>query len=145
MNRNELVKVIAGKLKKLRVSRNYSRAKMARVINAGETTYTRNEDGKTSPNLINLYNIATTFGVSLDWLICNRGEMIYKKNEKNEIVQAEPVPEPEPGEVNEELRKDIKEMLEHMEKIPLLRYKILEQFHTFKVERKAMVEEAMKT
>ncbi len=137
MERNELVNEIADKLKKIRASLNYSRVRMARAIRAGQTTYNRNESGDTSPNLMNLYEIATTFGVSLDWLICNRGKMNYQEKEK---VQAEPGP----GEVNEELREDIKEMLDHMEKIPLLRYKILEQFHTFKEERKTMVEEAMK-
>jgi transcriptional regulator with XRE-family HTH domain len=141
MNRNELVKEIASKLKRIRASLNYSRVKMARAINAGQTTYYRNEAGRTSPDLWNYYKIATTLGVSLDWLICNRGEMIYKEKEK---VQTKPVPEPEPAEINEELREDIQEMLEHMEKIPLLRYRILEQFHSFKVDHKTVVEEVMR-
>ena len=40
--------------------------------------------------------------------------------------------------------KDVKELLEHMEHIPLLRHEVLAFFYRFKEEYKEMVETTMK-
>jgi hypothetical protein len=47
-------------------------------------------------------------------------------------------------EISEELRKDVTELLEHMDKIPLLRYEVLVLFHNFKEGYKDMVHSAMR-
>ncbi|MCU0289068.1 MAG: hypothetical protein MUF15_22070 [Acidobacteria bacterium] len=75
----------------------------------------------------------------MPWWLFIREKGARKENALKEITafkKMEPVSPP--------LAEDLKEFIDHMEKIPLLRYKMLEQFHQFKEEHPLMVEKAMK-
>jgi transcriptional regulator with XRE-family HTH domain len=155
MNKKELLKTISLKLLNLRKKMELSRPKMAGKIGLAVSSYYKNETGLNGPDVVTLHKLAERFKLSLDWLIMDRGEETYKsraeiKNEAKEEFEAalkaeaasepEPVPEPE----KEALREDLKELMEHMDSIPLLRYEVLTMFHKFKESNKKMVEEAMK-
>lgn len=149
MTRIELVKLISERLIRIRESFKYSRSQMAGAIGSTESSYYKNEIAKTSPDLVNYYSIAQAFNVSLDWLIVGRGEMFYK--------ETAPAPEPgarpkstrvkgsrdQPALMGEGLRQDVKELLDHMEHIPMLRYEVLSMFQHFKANNKEMVAEIM--
>lgn len=150
MTRNELVKLISKRLMRIREYFKYSRAQMAGAMGSSESSYYKNEIAKTSPDIVNYYSIAQTFNVSLDWLIVGRGEMFYQEPEP--MQKQGPVPKPpieespreEPALMGEGLRQDVKELLDHMEHIPMLRYEVLSMFQHFKTNNKELVAETMK-
>lgn len=162
MKRKELVIDVAHKLRKVRISQNLTASQMAEKLALHPSTYKRNEKNETSPDILSLFNLGNKMNVSLDWLICDKGEMIYK--EKVEIEEEIPQPEPvlEPGELpgaqevleipenpEEEkteqlpdpLRQDVRELVEAMEQIPLLRYEVLVLYHKFKLGNKELFAE----
>ncbi len=134
MNRKELVQEIAARLKKMRLYFGSSGPKIANRLRIGKTSYYRNELGHTSPDLWTYFLLGRELGVSLDWLILNQGEMLYKK----EAGTKESTPD------RDNLEPDVIELLEHMRKIPLLHYDILTRFHQFKEEHGSIVEREMK-
>ncbi len=145
MNRTSLLKDFSTKIFKYRESFGYSRKKMAAFFGTAPVNYKRYEDAIIFPNFWALFCFAIETGISLDWLVCNRGSMYYKeKMEKEEKEETPPKKvkeaKPEPG--REIMDEEIKDLVEHMERIPLLRHEILVSFYTFKEKHKKMVEEA---
>ncbi|MCX6582483.1 MAG: helix-turn-helix domain-containing protein [Candidatus Aminicenantes bacterium] len=135
MNRKEFAKLMGGKLEKIRKARYISITNMAKILGVDRVTYVNNENGVSIPNFFTLYNLGNQFDVSLDWFILDEAPMLRTKKAA-ENVPPQPQPLPLPGE--------IKELLDHMDKIPLLRYEILAQLHRFKEDHQALVEKSMK-
>jgi transcriptional regulator with XRE-family HTH domain len=131
MKRKDLLKEIGYKLKKIREASRYSGANMASQVGVARSSYLRNENGDTCPDIISMRNLGNGFNVSLDWLICDKGPMNYREKEQ---IQTE-----KPGEIRETAPEDLRELLDLMKRIPLLRYKMLASFHEFKVQYKEMV------
>lgn len=130
MDRKSLLREIGERLRKLREPFNFSQNQMADYLGAYRSSYSRYESGRFSPQLISLYRLAMANDVSLDWLIANRGPMLYSEKEKPGVGP---------------LGEDVDELLEHMKHIPLLRHEVLVLFYKFKEDHKEMVDIAMKT
>lgn len=146
MNMKDLTKEVAYKMRKIRQSLKCSNSQMAAKLGVERSTYNRNEEGRTLPGISTLLKLGNYYDISLDWLLRNKGPMYCKEKivEKEKEVKIEE-PKPDPfAKVLETLGDEAKELLEHMERIPLLRYEVLVLFHKFKEERKEMVERAMK-
>jgi transcriptional regulator with XRE-family HTH domain len=134
MTRKDIAKTIGAKLLKIRQDNNKSVARMARALNCDRVSYARNENGQTIPNFFTIYNLGSQFGISMNWLILDEGPILLKEIAvENKVAASTP------------LLANFAELIEHMEKIPLLQHEILAQFHRFKEEHPAMVEKAMKT
>ncbi len=132
MDKKTLMRHISQKLRTIREPLRYSQREMADRLGIYRASYSRHESGETMPMVTTLYKLGDIFNISLDWLIQDKGPMYYKeKTEPN-------------GEISKELRKDVNELLEHMDKISLLRYEVLVLFYKFKEEHKDMVHAAMK-
>ena len=86
-----------------------------------------------------LYTIAEKLGVSLDWLVCGKGPVYYKEKEAKELAagKKEALQELLP----ESSLEEIKDLLEQMNRIPLLRHEILVYFYKFKAEHKELMVE----
>ena len=104
------------------------------------------------PGVATLIKLNKDYNISLEWLLLNKGPMYYleepPESEKEETpleeIKEEP-PEPHPAiRLLESLGGESEELLEHMERIPLLRHKVMVLFHTFKEDRKEMIERTMK-
>ena len=134
MNKKTLLSNMRRKLPMIRENLKYSQREMAGRLGIYNASYSRHENGETMPMVTTLYKLGNTFNISLDWLIQNKGPMYYSEKEETGTN----------GAISKELRQDVNELLEHMEKIPLLRYETLAYFHKFKEEHKEMVTEAMK-
>jgi len=134
MDKKTLLSNIRQKLRMIREPLRYSQREMADRLGIYCASYSRHESGETMPMVTTLYKLGNIFNISLDWLVQNKGPMYYKEKEETGSN----------GEISKELRKDVSELLEHMEQILLLRYEILASFHKFKEEHKEMVMEAMK-
>ena len=141
VNKIQLRKAIAGRLRKIRDSLSFAQEKMARHLGTGRSNYTRIEIGDTFPNHFMMQKLANLFDISLDWLVCGKGPMLFtkknmpmgKRGERNsrELSLLENPGDPE-----------VEELLEYMEHIPLLHHEIMELFFRFKVVNKALIEAA---
>ena len=127
----DLVKGISIRLKEARKHAGYSGPQMANALNLDRSSYYRNELGKNAPGLISMVNIAYKLGVSLDWLVLDRGEMIYTDHSESDEHQSP------------EMNENVKEMVETMNKIPMLHHELLMVFHKFKAENAEIVAKAM--
>jgi transcriptional regulator with XRE-family HTH domain len=128
---------IGARLRKMRDAYRYSIVGMANQLSVHRETYGKNEMGISVPGAISLYNLGNLFNISLDWLVCNKGPMYFtEKTGEQKAADAAAGSPP--------LSDEIKELVDYMGKIPLLRYEILSQFHRFREEHQAMVEKAIK-
>lgn len=136
MSRRELVKETGQRLSKVRKRLKYSQERMGAFFGIGRSSYTKYEYGKVFPGPAALESLANTYDISLDWLIAGKGPEYYKEKE-----QPQPVEEKEAPAVSSlaPLLPDIKELLEQMEHIPLLRYEVLAFFHRFKLENRELI------
>jgi transcriptional regulator with XRE-family HTH domain len=134
-------KGIAERMKIVRRQLGFSSSEMARRLGVSVTAYYKNEGNVTEPSDQSLKRMAEEFDISLDWFLLNRGPMYFKK--ERERVKAL---EQDLQKVQEELkameegtadaagirnRPEIKELLEHMEREPLLYHEILAHLHRF--------------
>lgn len=143
MDRKNLLIEIGYKIRKVREALKLKNSELADDIGFNRSSINRYESGKTPPGIKTLYRLGEKFNISLDWLICNKGEMFYKEmvvNEPQKETIDVPLPPPQP--TLDSLPGDIRELLEHMERIPLLRYKILTHFLEFKGQNKELVANA---
>ncbi len=137
MDSKNLKSIFSTRIIELRRSLNYSTKKMGDCLRASQTSYRRYEQGKILPGYPGLYSIAENLGISLDWLVCGKGPVYYKEKEKNDRTEGkkETLQDLLPGSSLEE----IKDLLENMNRIPLLRHEILVYFYKFKAEHKDLV------
>lgn len=143
MDKKNLLIDIGYKLRKVREALKLRNSELADHIRFNRSSFNRYESGKTPPGIITLFSLGKKFNISLDWLICNKGEMFYKEKvvseSKKETLE---IPAPSPQLILDSLSGDIRELLEHMERIPLLRYEILTYFLKFKDQNKELVASA---
>lgn len=134
MDRKKLMREIGEKLRNIRNSLNLRNFQMADSLGIYRTSYYRNELGETAPQLSGLYQLGKLYDISMDWLILDRGPKYYKEKEilkTGEIVkQSEPIP---PIAYD----RDVKQLLDYMENVPLFRHEVLVMFYKFKEQYKA--------
>ncbi|MCX6583921.1 MAG: helix-turn-helix domain-containing protein [Candidatus Aminicenantes bacterium] len=158
MNRKRVLQEAGDKLTQLRKKFNYSRDQMAGHFGVSRNAYYKNEVGMALPALPTLYRIAMENNISMDWFLFGRGPMYYDEKEKTgEIeelkkqleMEKKKQLEKEAGSEKKSLRAavdmkpEMKELVEHMEAVPLLYHEVLAHFQRFKVDNKALVESGM--
>lgn len=160
MNRKRVLQEAGDKLVQLRKKFNYSRDQMAGHFGVSRNAYYKNEVGMALPALPTLYRLAMENNLSMDWFLFSKGPMYYNEKEKTREIEElkkqlelekEKQLEKEPGKEKEkaavravgDMKPEIKELLEHMEAVPLLYYEILAYFQRFRVENKALVESSL--
>jgi transcriptional regulator with XRE-family HTH domain len=154
MTRKEVLQNIGARILSIRNSLRINKAEMANKMGISASSYFKNEAGQNCPDVMTLRIFAEQINLSLDWLILGRGDQVYKSPEDIKKQVAEEIQLAQNAQVasespqvpeNEDLRQDVKELIQHMDNIPLLRYEVLTMFHKFKENKKNMVAEAMKT
>ena len=119
--KRKLRKEIGARLGQLRETLEMSGNKMASMIAIDRSALLRNEVGQYFPEYSTLVKLSSVFGVSLDWLLVNKGPMYYNEkivelgDKSNKIV----------------IREEYRDLLNNMEKYPVLRYEVLLQFQKF--------------
>ena len=147
-------KGIAERLKFVRKQLGFSTKDMARRLGVSLPAYYKNEANFTVPSEQSLKRIAEEYDISLDWFLLNRGPMYFKKERervktleldlekareelKTLELDQERASEEEGNQLNVaddrgiENRPEIRELLEHMEREPLLYHEILAHLHRF--------------
>ena len=134
MDRKTLLRNIGEKLRVIRDSLKLKNVEMADRLGTYRTSCYHYELGDTSPQIITLYRLGMANDISMDWLILDRGPSHYQEKEI-------PSPETVPPIARE---KDVKELLDYMERIPLFRHEVLVMFYKFKEQNKGMSPSAAK-
>lgn len=135
MKRKELLIEVAQRFRKVRETLGLSPANMVGNLKTHRITYYKYESARTLPQFSILARLGKNLGISMDWLILNKGPMFYKEKDNENKAAADPLAA---------LPQDIKELVEHMQRIPMLKYETLLSFHHFKENHKDMVESAFK-
>ncbi len=133
MDDKALREEVAVRFRRISESLRRTQTQMAAHLGIVRPSYTRYETGKMFPGLSILHRLAKEFDISLDWLIADKGPMFYKDKMSAEEKTA-----------RENMAAEVKELLEHMECIPLLHYKVMTFLHQFKLDHKELVESTMK-
>jgi transcriptional regulator with XRE-family HTH domain len=167
MKEKRLLQEAGVKLKKLREQLNYSPKEMGARLGVTRTAYWKNENGRAFPGYQSLKRLSDDYDISMDWFIFNKGPKYYKEKEREKELEelkkelemekmknAELEAEGETGaDENEtsaeekaagmEMNPEVKELLAHMERIPVLYHEVMLHFHKFKIESKELVEASM--
>lgn len=122
---------MGNKLMNIRNSLKLKHFQMADRLRTYRSSYYNYEIGKTNPQLLFLYLLGITDNISMDWLILDRGSMYYKESVQTSESPKEIVP-------SIAMERDVKELLDHMERSPLLRHEILLMFYKFKQNNKGI-------
>ncbi|MCP5052789.1 MAG: helix-turn-helix transcriptional regulator [bacterium] len=120
-NINE-VSGVGGRLKQVRHRLKYGRQEMASVLGLKISGYYKNETNETFPSQRTLYRLQRDYDISMDWLMFNKGPMIFKQK-----VQ----PQEKAPPLWEQLR-EVKDLLDDMEQNPQLKHEILGYYFKFK-------------
>jgi transcriptional regulator with XRE-family HTH domain len=149
--KNRFIREIALKLQGIRQHFGYSRQEMADALKISIGAYNKNENGINFPCFNSLYLLSQNHGISMDWLLFNKGTMDYKKNEthlkelenKVELLKTETEKskdEKVPG-ITPEIKEllawpDVLELLNFMKAEPKLYYKVMLFFQEYKKEHR---------
>ncbi len=147
---------IGKRLQDLREDLDLSNAEMARLCKLVKRSYIRNEEGATYPSITTLNQLSEGYNVSMDWLLFDEGTMYRQKisdtpptpeitETREQTDENERAEQTERQELPEIASQDeVRELLEHMDRIPMLKYELLLQFQNFKIDRKEIVDAAMR-
>lgn len=127
------------RLQKIREHLNYSRQEMADFMGIKLPTYYKNENSETFPRLESLILLFEKHDISMDWFMFGKGPMLFQK-ERNRVRDLEQKLETLREKVERKATPEVKELVEHMDRIPLLRHEVLGFFHRFKMDNRELVE-----
>ena len=128
IHRGRLLQEVGERLRTIREQLKHSPADMARRLGLSYSGYFKNESGITFPKVTTLHVLQDDFGISMDWLIFNKGPMHYKDR------QQELRPEEKGTKTSrlEDRVPEVQELLDHMEEDVLFRHKVLVYFYEYK-------------
>ncbi len=137
---NPFKKEIGARIRQLRKHLQLTQVEMVVNFRTGRAHYSRMESGEIFPGPEILKFLREHFNVSLDWLILGKGEMFLDQplNDvksgpvRKQIIQAE-IPEQE--------AKEIKELLDFMQKFPMIKHSVLGFYWEYKLKNKNLIDE----
>jgi transcriptional regulator with XRE-family HTH domain len=106
------------------------------LLGINKMTYMKNENGTHFPSASTLYNLASQFSVSSDWVLCGRGEMFFGQKEAEAKNQ-------QANKSADMFTRQIDEMVDLMKNIPLVYHSVASYFLRFKVENEAYLDREM--
>lgn len=117
---------IGERLRMVRRHLNYTRKEMATVLGVQPSGYYKNEAGETYPGRGTFFRLQRDYGISMDWLLSNKGPMFYKQKPQEK--------EKEPA--LEDRVPEVRELLDHMDGDPQLKHEILAYFFKYRGKKK---------
>jgi transcriptional regulator with XRE-family HTH domain len=118
LKNKDIRKLTAEQFKKMREALKMTQQEMADQMDIVRPSVAKYEMGESFPGPEGLSLLAHRYGVSLDWLIAGKGPLFYE--EKRPLTANE-----------SQYQKDIGELLDYMDDVPLFRFKVLSFFHQF--------------
>jgi len=143
INKRQLCITVGQKLRGLREEFNLTVPEMSERLRLKANTYRKNESGVAFPSPNTLHHLVKEFAISLDWFFFNHGPQYFKQKDREEELEGkikELQSQLEEAEnttaAGSGLPSEVKELVDHMAKTPLLHYEILAQYHRFKMNHK---------
>jgi transcriptional regulator with XRE-family HTH domain len=128
MNKKNLLRRITQKLEKIRIDLNVSDGNMADQTGVSRTSYARYLKGEMVPGALTLAKFSRAFGISLDWLLLDKGPM-YLKEKLQELSSHFETENPNLMEINDE---DTRKLVSEMALDPRFRHEMLLYFYNYK-------------
>ncbi len=116
---------VGERLAKVRRHLNYSRPEMARILGLKNSGYSKNESGETFPGVNTLSLLQKNFDISMDWLLFNKGPMVFKDKPPLEQQAFDFVSQ----------SQELGELLKSIEQDPQLKHEILAYFYQYKSKK----------
>lgn len=123
---------LGSRLSQVREYLGYSQDKMARLLNIGKATYSKNERGLHLPVTQTVMSLHHSLGISAEWFLFGSGPMLWKDIESKK--EAHPAAE--------RFGREVTEMLSLMERIPLFRHSLMLYFQKLKMEHHALLQDS---
>ncbi len=125
-------KAIGERMRILRKHLKLNQGEMASFLEIGRADLSSTERGRIYPTVFVLYLLKQKFNISLNWLLFNDGEMYYTA----------PVRRRENSGLNP-LNEEMRDLLFHIEKIPLIRHAVLSFFFEYKARNQELIDEVL--
>lgn len=147
LNKQAALRTVAVKLKQFREKSGYSLTGMATHLGMTASGYNKNEHGENFPGIVTLQRLSELDGVSMDWLLFDKGPMYFQaKGGREEVLEQEVSALKRELEVVRERASaldnmpDVKALVDTMKRVPMLYHEILLHFQKFKVENKDLLD-----
>jgi transcriptional regulator with XRE-family HTH domain len=145
-SKKDLKRAVGCRLKEVRDHLSYTQDRMSALIEISRTYYAKQETGESFPGHMVLTKLGNRLNVSLDWLLCAKGEMFFPDPEKEkeeklpvqEPVQAEAPGTDEPGLA---LSPEYRRLIEDMQRVPLLHYEVMAFYHRYLLDRPGLFDQ----
>ncbi len=153
---------IRERIKKLREKYGYNKRDMADFLGMAPSTYSKYELGSNFFGMATLRRISGKLDISIDWLLCGKGAMYIKDNErrqkelekeveqlkdrleaeqkKHEAERKEREAASRDSDSRPEANPEVRELLEVMKRVPMLYHEIMLHFQKFKSENPSLVD-----
>lgn len=132
--KKELKREIGLRMRKIRKALGFTQEQMVSYFDIGRANYSRIEKGEVHPSATILSTVRTEFHVSLDWLITNHGKMFLKeRTRKQDRIQIE----------FGQSADEVKELLNFMEKIPMVKHAMLSFFLEYKLKNRIIIDQVL--
>lgn len=117
---------IGARLREIRKRLNLTQDQFGAKFGLKRSAMGKHERGECSPTIKMLNTLAFQYNVSMDYLLCGRGQLFYKKDEADNEPQLK-------------LDKEMKEMVSLVNRLPLVRHTIMGYFQRFKIENRDLI------
>jgi transcriptional regulator with XRE-family HTH domain len=140
--RKTILKGISSRFREIREQLGCSRKQLADGMKISIGAYNKNEIGVTLPRFNALYHLSEHYGISMDWLLFNKGMMELKKNEAHlkELENTAALLKEEAAKAGDEKtavmldKPEVKELLVYMKQEPVLYHEIMLHYQKYKKE-----------
>ena len=137
MKHVQLKKDVGMRLRRVRKKLGFTQSKMVSYFDIGRANYSRIEKGEIFPGAAILQTLRSQFSVSLDWLIAEKGNMFIQdisleQTEPQELIFLTKYPE------------EIKELIVHLERVPMVKHALLGYFIEYKLKNKKLIDPILK-
>ena len=123
---------VEARLRRIRGYFGYRQYEMADFLGISRAAYGKNERGIHMIDLISIIAIHDKLGVSLEWLLFNRGPMFWKtvgdKKQKRTELQT-----------TDSFTGELDQMIAEMKGIPLLRHAVMGFYQKFRIENDQVI------
>ncbi len=141
-------RTVSSRLRKVRKELSLPKAHFADSVELARTNYSKIERGRHFPAPHTLEKLATNLDVSLDWLIGGKGPMFFKEKPNPEETQVEQALRQEKAMAMEEepgLKPEHRELIDTMNRVPLLHYEVMGFYHRFLVNNPELAKKLKET
>ena len=127
---------IGSRLREVRKYFGFSQGKMAGILGITRDTLSKNERGYNSVQVDTLHALHESLGVSVEWLLFNRGAMFWDAGmtkDSNQGGKAEGIT----------FSTELDEMIDLMKRVPFLRHAVMGYFQKFKIENNHLIDSTL--